>query len=188
MLVLKLSTVMPLCGAFRMTLLSIVTVPVTFVITIPSSAAPPAESMTANRVRLGLWVLVRTTPSAVEFWIAPPVQVPADVQAPPLPVMVRPAAVPVAFRTIPLAAPFDEMLRNVSPLPPIFVLVTVSAAPDVVVSVLTIEVLFWVALTVPPPVAVNAALAPVLALIPPVKLIVAPVLLVSENCLSVRYR
>ena len=63
------------------------------------------------------------------------------------------------------------MLRKVRPLAPIVVLATLSAVPVVVVRVFTIEVLFWVALTVPPPVAVNAALAPVLRLMPPLKLI-----------------
>ena len=72
------------------------------------------------------------------------------------------------------------MLRKVKPLAPMVVLVTLSAVPVVVVSVLTIEVLFCVALTVPPPVAVNAALTVVLKLRPPVKLMIEPVLLSSE--------
>ena len=57
---------------------------------------------------------------------------------------------PVLLRTIPFAAPFDEMLRNVRPPPPIVVSATLSAIPVVVVIVFTMEVLFCVALTVPP--------------------------------------
>ncbi len=48
------------------------------------------------------------------------------------------------------------MLRNVSPLAPMVVLATFSAVPVVVVMVFTMVVLFCVADTVPPPVAVNA--------------------------------
>ena len=87
-------------------------------------------------------MLVITTPSEVEFWIAPPVQVPADVQLPPFPVIVKPPLVPVVFKIMPLAAPFDDMLRNVRPLAPIVELVTLSAIPVVVEIVLTVEVLF----------------------------------------------
>ena len=78
-------------------------------------------------------------------------------QEPPLPVTVNPAVVPVLFRTIPLVGsvllPVTVMVLNVSPLAPIVVLATLSAVPVVVVSVLTIEVLFWVTLIVPPVVA-----------------------------------
>ena len=84
---------------------------------------------------------------------------------------------------IPLAAPFDVMLRNVTPLAPIVVFATLSAVPVVEVRVLTIDVLFCVTLTVPPevaagpgPVAVNAAFVPVLNAMPPVKFRVAPLL------------
>src|SRR5215813_6735350 len=79
---------------------------------------------------------------------------------------------------MPFVPPFAETLLNVTPLAPIVVFDTFRAAAVVVASVLTMDVLFWVTLTVPPPVAVNAALAPVLSARPPVKLIVAPVLLV----------
>src|SRR4029450_6679115 len=121
----------------------------------------------------------------VEFWIAPPEHVGTDVQFPAFPVTVRPPLAPVVLRTMPFTAPFDEMLRNANPLAPMVVFATFSAVPVVVVSVLTMLVLFCVALTVPPPVAVNAALAPVLRFNPPVKLIVAPVLPVSETPVSV---
>ena len=47
------------------------------------------------------------------------------------------------------------MLRNFSPLAPMVVLATFSAVPVVDEIVLTIEVLFCVALTVPPPVALK---------------------------------
>ena len=43
------------------------------------------------------------------------------------------------------------------------------------------EVLFCVALTVPPPVAMKAGFAPVLTARPPVKVMVDPVLLVSRT-------
>src|SRR5258705_10120962 len=98
----------------------------------------------------------------------------------PLPVTVSPPVELVVLRIMPFDALFapvpDVMLRNVNPEAPMMVFVTFSAVPDVVESVLTIVVLFWVALTVPPPVAVNESFAPVLRLMPPVKLIVAPVL------------
>ena len=42
-----------------------------------------------------------------------PVQLAAEVQVPPLPVTVRPPAEPVVASTMPLAAPFDEIDRNV---------------------------------------------------------------------------
>jgi len=65
----------------------------------------------------------------------PPVQVGvATVHVPALPLMVNPplpAAVPVLFSTMPLDAPFEEMLRKVKPLEPIEVLTTLSAMPVV---------------------------------------------------------
>src|SRR5438105_336577 len=99
--------------------------------------------------------LVRDTPTAA-LCMVPPVQVATDVQVPPEPDTVRPSA-PVLLRTMPFTAPFDEMLRNVKPLAPMVVFATFRAVPVVVVSVLMMVVLSWVALTVPPPVAVNAA-------------------------------
>ena len=82
------------------------------------------------------------------------------------------AAEPVLFSTMPLAAPFEETLRKVSPVAPMVVLATLSAVPVVVASVFAEPV----TLTVPPPVALNALLAPALAVTPPVTLIVVPVL------------
>ena len=102
----------------------------------------------------------------------------------PSPVTVKLPVVPL--RIMPLVALFEPplltvMLRNVTPLPPMFVGVAMlTAVPVVVVMVLSIVALFCVALTVPPPVAVNAALVAVVRLRPPVKLIVAPVLLLSR--------
>ena len=66
------------------------------------------------------------------------------------------------------------MLRKVRPLAPMVVLATFSAVPVVVASVLAAPV----TLTVPPPVAVKAATVPVESWTPPVRLMVAPVLLV----------
>jgi hypothetical protein len=75
--------------------------------------------------------------------MVPPVHVGvAVVQVPPLPVTVRPAVGPVLLTTIPFAPPVAEMLRNVSPEAPIVVFATLRAVPVVVVSVLTIVVLF----------------------------------------------
>ena len=75
---------------------------------------------------------------------------------------------PVLLSTMPLAAPLAEMLWKVRPLAPIVVLATLSAVPVVVVRVLPAPV----TVTVPPPVAVKAALAPVLRVSCPVKLMV----------------
>src|SRR5215218_4586284 len=117
-------------------------------------------------------------PSApVLCWIVPPVQsavlgavrvaaVPTTafgVTAPPqtplvLPVTVRPPLAPVLSRLIPIPAVPEavpaEMLWNVRPLAPIVVFWTFSAVPVVVARVLVAPV----TLTVPPPVAVKAAL------------------------------
>src|SRR4051812_44998570 len=100
------------------------------------------------RVSDGLRVLLRTIPvpggvnvelsAPTMFWIVPPVHVGvAVVHVPALPVTVRPAVVPVLLSTIPFAAPFAEMLRNVSPLAPIVVLAMLRGVPVLVESVLT---------------------------------------------------
>src|SRR5437899_2073397 len=97
-------------------------------------------------------------------WIVPPVQSATSVACagetePPqnpleLPVTVRPPLEPVVSRTMPLPAepaPVPAlMLRNVKPLAPMVVLVTLSAVPVVDEIVLTMLVLFCVALTVAP--------------------------------------
>ena len=119
-------------------------------------------------------------PSApVLFEMVPPVQVPDEVHAPPLPVTVKPPLEPVVLRMMPLAGPLalDVMLRKVSPLAPMLELATFRAVPVVAVSVLTIVVLSCVALTVAPlPVALKATPEVVVRLSPPVKLTVPPVL------------
>src|SRR5947209_4781706 len=102
----------------------------------------------------------------VAFWIVPPL--PAE----PLPVTLIPPTLPVLLRRMPLAAPFDETLRNFRPAPPIVVFWTLTPVPVVVVRMLP----FPVAVTVPPPVAVNASLAPELMVNAPLNAIVAPVL------------
>ena len=86
-----------------------------------------------------------------------------------------------------LEPPLLEMLRNSRLFAPIVVLATLSAVAVVVVIVLTsapvaagLHGFSSQTLIVPPPVAVNAALAPVERTRPPEKVIVAPVLLVSE--------
>ena len=73
-----------------------------------------------------------------------------------------------------LLPPFEEILRNVSPLAPIVVLATSSAVPVVEEIVLTMVVLFCVALTVPPPIELNPLPLVVVMLNPPVKLVVEP--------------
>src|SRR5689334_19234748 len=109
----------------------------------------------------------------VPFAIVPPEHplVSAFVHVPPLPVTTRLPLAPVVSKTIPLAAPFDEMLWNVSPLAPMFVLETVSAVPVVVSIVFAVPV----TLTVPPPVALKPAPEVVSMLRPPLlKVIVCP--------------
>src|SRR4051812_6858716 len=96
-------------------------------------------------------------PWLVVFWIVPPLG------AAPVPVTVSPPLDPVVLSTIPLGAPFADMLRNVSPLPPIVVFATLSAVPVVVASVLVAPVTF----AVPPLVALKAAFVPVERLTPP---------------------
>ena len=74
------------------------------------------------------------------------------------------------------------MLWNVSPLAPMVVLATFSAVPVVVAIVLTVPV----TLTVPPPVAWNPPpLVASMSSPPPVKLMVAPVLLVRLTAVAV---
>src|SRR5438270_3217832 len=107
------------------------------------------------------------------------------VPAPPLPVTVRPAVEPVVLRMMPFDVLFapdpEEMLRKVRPAAPMVVLATLRAVPAVVESVLTIEELFCVAVTVPPPVAVKESFAPVVRLRPPVKLMIAVLLLFRKT-------
>ena len=86
-----------------------------------------------------------------------------------------------------MVAPLEEMLRNSRLFDPMFVLVTFSAVPVVVVSVLTrppvapgLQGFSSHTFTVPPPVAVKPALLPVDSEIPPEKVIVVPVLFVRE--------
>src|SRR5262245_36900930 len=108
--------------------------------------------------------------------IDPPVQVTDEVHEPRLPVTVRPFA-PVAFRLIPgVVPPTFVMLRNVRPPAPIVVLFTLSAVPVPDVAVLMMLVLFCVALTVPPPVALNVTPLEVVSARPAPKVIVPPVL------------
>src|SRR5436305_14593852 len=96
--------------------------------------------------------------------------------AEPAPSTVR-APAPVLLSRMPLTGPDApvpaETLFHLIPEAPIVVLATLIALPVVVTSVLAV----LVAVTVPPPVAVKASLAPVERVIWPEKLIVAPVLL-----------
>src|SRR5712691_6502137 len=132
-------------------------------ITPPADTVPPKMPLWLlppmfMRVRRKFVVLTKRTPGVpvvsdapVLPEIEPPVQVAADVQLPPLPVTVSPPLLPVVFRTMPgVVPPADVMLRKVRPLAPIVVFTTLSAVPPLVVRVLTIDVLFWVALTLAP--------------------------------------
>jgi hypothetical protein len=108
-----------------------------------------------TRSKDGPVVFVSEMPT-VAFWMAPPVQLAADVQVPPLPSTTRLPSVPVLLSRMPLAAPFEEMLRKVRLPAPMSVLVTFSAVPLAVAMVLTpVEV------AAPPPVRLMpAALVP----------------------------
>src|SRR4051812_19715829 len=104
-----------------------------------------------------LAVLVREMPvpwlaaAPVLFWMVPPVP------AAPLPVTVRPPALPVLFRVMPMTVPpLEEMERKVIPAAPMFVFVTLSAEPVPVVMLL-----MPVASAVPP--ALSVTPAPVVA-------------------------
>lgn len=138
----------------------------------------------AIRVKDGLVVLVREMAWPVEFWIAPPVQLAVEVQEPPLPETVRLPLAPVVFSTIPLLAPFDEMLRKVRPLAPMVVLVTLSAVP--VVESIVLGFAPVVTLTIP----LLEALKPVPLVVsisspPLLKLIVEVALLLSVTAVLV---
>ena len=104
-------------------------------------------------------VFVSRMPAPVVFWIVPPDG------TEPVPATVRPAVVPVLLSTMPLTAPLAAIDWKFRPPVPIVVALTVNAAPVVVARVLPAPV----AVTVPPSVAVNAGLVPVLASTSPLK-------------------
>ena len=117
-------------------------------------------------------------PSPDVCWIVPPELLFVD---PASPVTVRPPLLPVLLKTTPLVGPLAPVpaltLKNLRPLAPIVVLATFNAVAVVVVSVFVKPV----TLTVPPPVALKAAFAPVESVSVPPKLIVEPVLFVSDT-------
>jgi len=153
---------------------------VKFVTPVPRTPLAPVF-WTNTLSKDGERVEVRETPAPVVFTMAPPVHVPALVQEPPLPRTARLPAAPVVLRTIPLAAPFVEMLRNFRPAAPIVVFATLRVVPVVDVSVLAVSV----AVTVPPPVALKAVFVKELRVRVPVNEIVEPVLLVRSTPLPV---
>ena len=119
--------------------------PVSAVVRIPSS--PPLLTLTRSRSTPPP-TFVRLMPAPFEFWIAPPVQVAAEMQEPPFPVIVRPPADPVVLRTIPLVvAPVESTSWRVAPAAPMSVLTTLSAVPVPV----------WIVF--PPPVTASVPLA-----------------------------
>src|SRR5437588_12213880 len=77
---------------------------------------------------------------------------------------------------MPFAAPLELTLKNFTPPAPIVVLAMLTAVPVVVTAVLEV----FVAVTVPPPVALNAVFDPVESVRLPEKLMVAPVFVVGE--------
>ncbi len=107
------------------------------------------------------------TASIVAFEIEPPLPFAWPVLSP---VTVKLPVVLVS--EMPVAAPFVEMLVNESAPP--------TLDREAAVPVVVVRVFVPLALIVPPPVAVKAALAPVPSERPPVKVIVAPVLLARE--------
>ena len=181
MLVLRLSNVIPLWGALVIVQFAILTEPVMLLITMPSSAAVPAESVMAIQFKFGLSVLVIWMPSLVEFAIVPPLP------ALPVPTSLSPPEVPVEVRIIPLGAPLEEMLRNSNLFTPIVVFTTFKAVPVVDVSVLTnppvaagTQGFSSHTLTVAPaPVALNPIPEVVLTTRPPRNVTVPPVLVRS---------
>ena len=102
------------------------------------------------------------------FWSVPPE---ALLLLPASPITIRPPLGPVLFRMIPFAPPLAEILRKIRFPAPMDVLTTFSAVPVVVIRVLVA----FVALTMPPPVALKAGLAPVESVSAPMKLTVEPV-------------
>ena len=78
----------------------------------------------------GACTLASEIPSEVELRISPPLQVAAEVQAPPLPVTTsRPLGLELPLSTMPFDAPLDAMLRNVMSLSWIATLARLSALP-----------------------------------------------------------
>src|SRR5919201_3157410 len=126
----------------------------------------------------GANVLVSEIPApVVVFWMVPPDESPPWDVFPP-PATVRLPLAPVLLSTIPFAPPVAEIFLKLRPLAPIVVFATLSAgpAPGVVPPI----VLFApVTFTVPPPVAANFAVE--LSVRSPLKVIVAPVLVVKET-------
>src|SRR5215203_1783998 len=132
--------------------------------------------------RLIVPVLVSEIPAPVEALIVPPVP------ALPVPVTLRPPDAPVVLRTIPLVAPFAEILRNSRLFALIVVFATLNAVPVVVVILLIrapvaapLQGFSSQTSTVPPPVAAKAALPPVESVRPPENRTVAPVLPLKET-------
>src|SRR5262245_14468410 len=128
-------------------------------------------------------VLVRLMPPVADVLL---LIVPPEPAVDPMPVTVSPLVLPVVVSTIPEFAPavVDVMLRNVRPVPPMVVLATFNAVPVVVAIVLTSGPVAAAAhgfssqtSTVPPLVAVKAALAPVVNDNPPRNTIDVPSLL-----------
>ncbi len=170
--------------------------PFTLVALMPSlpvfTLAPPALR-TFILVRLTDEALVRSTPDPVVFWIVPPeprvivpppafaVVLPRVVLAgseAPSPVTVKLPA-PVPLSTMPFVEPFAAILLKVTPLPPMVVLVILTAVPVVVAIVLFAPV----TLTVPPPVAEKPLPeTPVMVML--LKLKMPPVLLVRLTPLA----
>src|SRR2546421_4452981 len=139
--------------------------------TVPLDAEPLVVLAFVKFIQLRLMprALIKLAPRGEFFWMVPPVP------ALPLPVTVRPPVAPVLFTMMPLVAPLQAMLRNVSPLAPIVELATLSAVVvgAVVLPMVFVPVTFTAAA---PPVAVKTPAVP-LRVMPPLKLSVVPPLL-----------
>ena len=128
--------------------------------------------------------LVSDTPSPVEFWIAPPVQVKTPSHVPPVPVTLRPPALPVLLSTMPFGAPSEAIRPKFRSFEWIVVPVTLRGRPVFAMILLSGSgpgPFGSVIASVPALVAVNPLLALVESVSPPSKRVVPP--LVSSETL-----
>jgi len=132
---------------------------------VPSMPQPPVDWMLTLVSETPL-VLVNAMPWPVEFWITPPESSPPTVLVP-SPVIVKPPVEPVVFSTMPFVPPLVDTFLNVTPLAAIVVLEILIA---VVVNGVVAPIVFVpVTASVPLVVAAKAVFAPVLDVMPPLK-------------------
>ncbi|MCG8404198.1 MAG: hypothetical protein MI923_03260 [Phycisphaerales bacterium] len=129
----------------------------------PTAPMPSSPGLSIfSRVKVTSFALSSKTASAVVFWIVPPEQLPAAAsQSPPLPVTVNPPPVsPVLNREMPLMAPSQDTLWNVTPLVPMVVFAMLTPVPVAVLTVFAGPC----TVIVPPAVALKPMPLPVLAI------------------------